>query len=100
MGQTTTYSTTSTTKAANTPPESLSTMLNTLQMEEANSGFPPFLLLFEFFNYNVHKCLVDFGTAANVMPHSIAKKINAQWSETSARTIQLDRAFVPSISEL
>lgn len=38
--------------------------------------------------------------AANVMPLSIANKINAQWSETSARIIQLDRTSVLAIGEL
>ena len=90
----------STNKGASTPPGSLSTVLNTLRMEEENSGCPPFLLYFEVFNYNVHNCLVDFGAVANVMPLSIAKKINVQWSETSARIIQLDRTSVPTIGEL
>jgi len=46
-------------------------------MEEANLGCPPFLLLFNVFNYNVHNFLVDSGATANVMPLSIAKKITA-----------------------
>lgn len=75
-------------------------MLNTLQMEDANSSCPPFLLSFEVFNYNVHNYLVDFGVVANVMSISIAKKINAQWSKTSTRIIQLDRTSVPAIGEL
>jgi len=75
-------------------------MLNTLQMEEENSSFPPFLLSFEVFNYNVHKFLVDSGMATNVMPLSIVNKINARWSKTSVRIIQLDRTSLPAIDEL
>jgi len=74
----------STIKGEITHPKSLSIMFNTLWMEEENLGFPPFLLSFEIFNYYVHNCLVDSGTVANVMPISIAKQINAQWSEASA----------------
>ena len=70
------YNVTSTSKGENTPPESLSTVLNTLWMEEENSGCPPFLLSFESFNYNVHNYLVDSSAATNVMPLSISKKIN------------------------
>lgn len=65
LEQTSTESATSTNKGASTPPGSLSIVLNTLQMEEANSYFPPFLLSLEIFNYNVHNCLVDFGATAN-----------------------------------
>jgi len=68
-------------------------------MEESNSSFPPFLLSFEVLNYNVHNYLVDSSVVANVMPLSIAKRINARWSETSVRIIQLDRTFVPAIGE-
>jgi len=68
----------STSKGASTPPESLSTMLNTLQMEEENLGFPPFLLSFDVFNYNFHNYLVASGTTANIKLLSIANNINAQ----------------------
>jgi len=36
----------------------------------------------------------------NIMPLSIADKINEQWSKTSAQIIQLDRTLVPAIGEL
>jgi len=99
LGQTAADSAASTSKGESTPPGSLSTMLNTLWMEETNSGCPPFLLSFVL-NYNFHNCFVDFGAATNVVPLSIAKKINAQWSETSTRIIQFDRTSVPAIGEL
>ena len=87
-------------KGESTPPRSLSTVLNTLWMEEESSGCPPFLLSFEFFNYNVHNYLVHSSVIANIMPLSIARKMNSQWSETSMRIIQLDRKLVPDIGEL
>lgn len=75
-------------------------MLNTLWMEEENTLFPPFILSFEIFNYNAHNCLVDSGALANVMPLSIPKRINVQWSNTSMFIIQLDRTCVLDIGEL
>ena len=36
---------------------------------------PTFLLTFEFFNYNVHNCLVDSGASVNVMALLVCKKI-------------------------
>lgn len=93
-------SATSTSKGARTPPRSLSTVLKTLRMEEENSSCPPLHLSFETFNHNVHNCLVDSSAVANIMPLSIAKKINAQWNETSTQIIQLDQALVPTIGEM
>ena len=90
----------STGKGESTPPRSLSIVLNTLQMEEENSGCPPFLLSFEVFNYNVHNYLADSSATSNVMLLSISRKITAQWSETSTRIIQLDQRSVPTIGEL
>ena len=34
---------------------------------------PPFLLTFEFFNHNIHNCLVDSGASVNVMRYRYAK---------------------------
>lgn len=90
----------STSKGARTPPRSLSNVLKTLWMEEENSNCPPFHLSFETFNYNIHIYLVDSSVVANIMPLFIAKKIKAQWNETSARIIQLDQASVLAIGEL
>jgi len=59
-------------------------------MEEANFICPPFLLSFEILNFNVHNSLVDSGAETNIIPLSITKKINVQWSKTSAQIIQLD----------
>jgi len=56
--------------------------------------YPPFLLTFEIFNYKFHNCLVDSSAFANVMLLSVAKKINAKWDKTDAKTIQLDISFV------
>ena len=89
LRQTTIDSATSTSKGASTPPKSLSTVLNTLRMEEANSGCPPFLLSFEISNCNVYNCFIDSSTITNIMSLFIAKKINAQWSETSCESSNL-----------
>lgn len=83
LEQTSVDSTASTSKGASTSPGSLTIVLNTLRMEEANFVFPPFLLSFEIFNCNVHNCLVGYSASTNVMPLSIAKNINALWSKTS-----------------
>ena len=90
LGQIVANSTGSTSKGEITPSESLSTMINTFWMEEENLGCPPFLLSFEIFNCNVHNCLVDSDAEANVISLSIAKRIYAQWSKTSAQIIQPD----------
>jgi len=100
LGQTSTSSVASTSKGARTSPSSLTTMLNTLWMEEENFVFPPFLLSFEIFNFNFHNRLVDYSASTNVMTLSINNKINAQWSKTSAQIIQLNRTCVPTIFEL
>ena len=34
----------------------------------------PFLVTLEMLNYNVHNCLVDSGSAVNVMPLEVCKK--------------------------
>ena len=44
---------------------------------------PPFLLTFEILNHNVHNCLVESGSAVNVMPLSVYKKINGQPKPTT-----------------
>jgi len=87
-------------KGVSTPPRSHYIVLNTLWMQQENLGFPPFLLSFEIFNYNVHNCLVASSTTTNVMPLSIAKQINAQCSETFTRIIKRDRTLVLVIGEL
>jgi hypothetical protein len=32
---------------------------------------PPFLLMFEVFNQNLHNCLVDYGASSNVIPLAV-----------------------------
>ena len=49
---------------------------------------PSFLLTFEFFNYNVHKYLVDSGALVDVMPLSIYKKINGQPKPSTWQVLQ------------
>ena len=43
---------------------------------EEKDETPPFLLTLEMLNHNVHNCLVDSGSAVNVMPLEICKRIN------------------------
>lgn len=56
--------------------------------------------MFYIFNYNVHNYLVDFGASTNIMPLSVAQKINTKWKNIDARIIQLDRSLVQEIGEL
>jgi len=65
-----------TNEGESTSPRSLIIVLNTLQMEEENSIFLPLFISFGIFNCNVHNVLVDSSTSLNVVPFSIAKKIN------------------------
>ena len=40
---------------------------------------PPFLLIFEIFNSNIHNCMIDSGSSSNVMPLFVYKKLSATW---------------------
>jgi hypothetical protein len=61
---------------------------------------PPFLLTFEFFNRNLHNCLVDSGASSNVMPLSLCKKLNAVSLKSDKHVIQLDKTQVKVMGEL
>jgi hypothetical protein len=64
------------------------------------SRVPPFLLTFEFFNFNVHNCLVDFGASSNSMPYSVFQRINVVSEKITTRIMQLDRSDVKVRGEL
>jgi hypothetical protein len=51
---------------------------------------PPFLLMFEVLNRNLHNCLVDSRASSNVMPLSVYKKLNAIPLKKDKHVIQLD----------
>ena len=61
---------------------------------------PPFLLTLEMLNHNVHNCLVDSGSAVNVMPLEICKKINGQPESTFCEVTQLDSTGVKVVGEM
>ena len=61
---------------------------------------PLFLLTFEIFNKHVSNCMVDSGASTNVMPTTVAKKINAQIRRSNTKILQLDRTRVQVIGEL
>ena len=61
---------------------------------------PPFLLTFEILNHKVHNCLVDSGSAVNVMPLSVCKKINGQTKPTTQQVTQLDKTNVKVVGEM
>lgn len=90
LGKTSIGNTTSSDKGSSKSHGTLKYVLNALTMD-ANTLCPPFLLTFEIFNFNVHICLVDSGASVNVMPLSIAKKVNAKWEKTDAHIIKLKR---------
>jgi uncharacterized Zn-finger protein len=47
-------------------------IVNTYLEDKKGKPFvPPFLLTLEFFNKNLHNCLVNSGESSNVMPLSI-----------------------------
>lgn len=75
--------------------DTLTSILNVLLLEE-NSLYPPFLLSFEIFKFNVHNYLVDSNALVNVMPLFVANKINDQWGMTDAYIIELEQ-LDPSI---
>lgn len=53
----------------------------------SKSIFPPFVLTFEIFNYNVHNCLVDSGASTNVIPLPIVNKIKSKPEKMDAKII-------------
>lgn len=87
LGETSTCQANSSNKGSNKSLGTLAIVLNMLCMEEENSLCPPFLLSFDVFNFNVHNFLVDSSESMNVIPLSIAKTINAQWSKKSVHII-------------
>ena len=67
---------------------------------KSKSRTKSFLLTFEIFNLNVHKCLVDSGASSNVMPLSVCKKINGKPIPSSSQIIQLYRTTVKVAGEM
>ena len=51
---------------------------DTLIGKNSKSTTPPFILMFEIFNQNVHNCMIDSGASSNVMPYSVCKKLKAK----------------------
>jgi hypothetical protein len=75
--------------------------VNACSLDKSGRPFvPPFLLMFEVFNRNLHNCLVDLGASSNFMPLSICKKLNATPLKSDNHAIQLDRNQVKVIGEL
>ena len=68
--------------------------------KKSKSTTPPFLLTFEIFNMNVSNCMVDSGASTNVIPFSVAKKLNAEIQKSEIKIIQLDSSRVQVIGEL
>jgi hypothetical protein len=69
-------------------------------MAKGQNPIPSFLLTFEFFNRNVHNCMVDSGASSNVMPLKFYEKLNAKPENFDIQIIQLDRSRVKVIGEL
>jgi hypothetical protein len=61
---------------------------------------PPFLLMFEVFNRNLHNCLVDSKASSNVMPLVVCNKLGAAPLKRDKHVIQLDRTQVKVMGEL
>jgi hypothetical protein len=66
--------------------------VNTFSIDKKGNPFvPPFLLMFEVFNKNLHNCLVDSMASSNVMPLSICKNLNVVPLKSDKQVIQLNR---------
>jgi hypothetical protein len=61
---------------------------------------PPFLLTFEIFNNNVHKCVVDSGTSSNVIPFSVCQKLNVDLKKRNIQIMPLDLSKVKVLGEM
>ena len=66
---------------------------------EETADTPPFLLTLQMLNHNVHNCLVDSGSAVNVMPLEVCKNINGQPKSTFCEVMQLDSTGVKVVGE-
>ena len=86
LGQTSIGNSTSSDNGSSKSHEALTYVLNALRMD-ANTLYPPFLLTFEIFNFNVDNFLVDSGASVNVMPLYVANNINAKWDTIDAQII-------------
>ena len=53
----------------------------------SRSHSPPFPLTYEFFNKNLHNCLVDLGASSNILPKSICAKLNVQPQKSTVRIV-------------
>ena len=51
-------------------------------------------------NHNVHNCLVDSGSAVNVIPLEVCKNINGQPDTTPWEVTQLDSTGVKVVGEM
>ena len=75
--------------------------MNTCSGDRRENPFvPPFLLMFEVFNRNLHNCLVDYGASSNVMPLAICNKLGVVPLKSDNHVIQLDRTQVKVMGEL
>ena len=75
--------------------------MNTCSEDKKGNPFvPPFLLIFEVFNRNLHNFLVDSGESSNVIPLSICKKLNVIPLQSDKHVIQLDRTQLKVMGEL
>jgi hypothetical protein len=76
------------------------TMNTCLEHNKGKPFVPPFLLMFEVFNRNLHNCLVDSGASSNMMPLSICKKLNFVPLKSDKHVIKLDRIQLKVMGEL
>lgn len=51
---------------------------------DENILYPPFILNFEIFNFNVHNFFIDSDASVNIMTLSVNKKINEKWDKIDA----------------
>jgi hypothetical protein len=61
---------------------------------------PPFILMFEVFNRNLHNYLVDSGASSNITPLVICNKLGVFPLKSDKHVIQLDRTQVKDMGEL
>jgi hypothetical protein len=76
-------------------------MINTfLEGRKERPFVPPFLLMFEVLNRNLHNFLVDSEASSNVIPLVICNKLGIVPLKSDKHAIQLDRTQVKVMGEL
>lgn len=64
--------------------------LDKAQTYTPRKAIPPFLITLRVAETNLHNCMMDSDTRANIMPYEVCKALNLPIAESSNGVTQLD----------